>query len=135
FEERQTIEFDLVTDDNPSGDGVTPGHVQVLYSLTDTASQLADKVAAALNRLAGDTDGDGTAESSPVISGLLPGSDTVAPGQVAVNVDVNNRLTLSVSPGSSLEVRGEPGVSGSSTVQVFGPLLLTMPVLGGNSIT
>src|SRR5690606_40663286 len=51
------------------------------------------------------------------------------------NVDVNNRLTLSVSPGSSLEVRGEPGVSGSSTVQVFGPLLLTMPVLGGNSIT
>ncbi|TWU18034.1 hypothetical protein Poly21_01890 [Allorhodopirellula heiligendammensis] len=135
FEERQTLEFDLVTDTNPNGDGVTPGNVPVLYSLTDTATQLADKVAEALNVLAGDTDGDGVADNTPAIPGLLPGSDTVAPGQVAVNVDVNDPLTLSVSPSSSLEVRGEPGVSGSSTVQVFGPLLLTMPILGGNSIT
>lgn len=135
FEERQTIEFDLITEDDPNGDGVTPGNVQVLYSLTDTATQLADKVATTLNELAGDTDGDGNADSNPAIAGLLPGSDTVAPGQVAVNVDVDNPLTLTVSTGSSLEVRGKPGVSGSSTVQVFGPLLLTMPVLGGNSIT
>ncbi|TWT73866.1 GEVED domain-containing protein [Allorhodopirellula solitaria] len=135
FEERQTIEFDLVTDADPNGDGVTAGNVQVLYSLTDTATELADKVAAALNVLSGDTDDDGTVDGDVAIAGLLPGSDTVAPGQVSVNVDVNNPLTLSVSPDSSLEVRGEPGVSGSSTVQVFGPLLLTMPVLGGNSIT
>ncbi len=135
FEDRQTLEFDLVTNDNPNGDGVTPGNVQVLYSLTDTATEVANKVSAALNSLAGDTDNNGTIDSAPVIVGLLPGSGTVAPGQVSVNVDVDNPLTLAVSTGSSLEVRGEPGVSGSSTIQVFGPLLLSMPILGGNSIT
>ncbi len=131
FEQRQTIEFDLVTDDNPDGDGVTPGHVRVPYRLTDTASVLANRVADTLNQLAVAVDADG----NPLIPGLNEGSATVAAGQVAVSVDVDNPLTLSVTPNSSLEVRGEPGVSGSSTVQVFGPLLLTMPILGGNSIT
>jgi len=130
FEQRQTLEFDLETEASPVGDGAIPGNVRIPYSLTDTASQLADKVSAALNLLAAAEDADGNA----LIPGLLPGSNRVAPGQIAINVDVNDPLTLSVSDLSSLEVRGEPGVSGSSTVQVFGPLLLSMPILGGNSI-
>ncbi len=129
FEERVTFEFDLSTAENPGGDGVTPGNLPILYSLTDTATDLAEKVEAALNPV------DDAGNPVTLISGLLPGSETVAPGQVAVNVDADNPLALTVTLGSSLEVRGEPGVSGSTTVEVFGPLLLSMPVLGGNSIT
>ncbi|MCM2374200.1 dockerin type I domain-containing protein [Aporhodopirellula aestuarii] len=129
FEERVTFEFDLSTAENPNGDGVTPGNRAILYSLTDTSSELADKVTAALNPV------DDAGNAITLIDGLLPGSSPVAPGQVAVNVSSDNPLTLSVTIDSSLEIRGEPGVSGSSTVEVFGPLLLSMPVLGGNSIT
>ncbi|EMI54063.1 peptidase domain protein [Rhodopirellula sallentina SM41] len=129
FEERVTFEFDLSTEDDPNGDGVTPGNRAIVYSLTDTATQLAEKVEAALNPV------DNAGNPITLIDGLLPGSETVAPGQVAVNVNADNPLALTVTLGSSLEVRGEPGVSGSTTVEVFGPLLLTMPVLGGNSIT
>lgn len=136
FEVRRTLEFDLITQDEngqDTFDGVEPGHFRMPFRLTDTASDLADAVRDALNN------------SADLINGLAPGSRVVAPGQVQVEsnetVNVNGQdiipqpAIITVTAGSSLEVRGEPGVTESSTVQVFGPLLLTMPTLGGFSIT
>ncbi|MCC9644859.1 pre-peptidase C-terminal domain-containing protein [Rhodopirellula sp. JC740] len=136
FEVRRTIEFDLITQDEngqDTSDGVEPGHLRLPFRLTDTAGDLAIAVRDALNN------------SADLIQGLATGSRVVAPGQVQVEsnetITVNGQdvipkpAIITVSAGSSLEVRGEPGVTESSTVQVFGPLLLTMPQLGGFSIT
>lgn len=179
FVQRQTLEFHLRSDADPNGADVTPGHIPVVYELTDTAIELAERVSAILNATAvsvdeqelsvlllqisaaesASEDAQGVTnserfqqslatvfegqdipvnpDSNEVISllpGLLDTSQRTAPGQVAVGVDVNNPVLLTVTEGSSLSFQGEPGVSGSSTVQVFGPLLLNVPTLGGVSI-
>ena len=42
-------------------------------------------------------------------------------------------LGLAVT-GTSLEVTGSPSVTGASTLQVFGPLLLSLPLVGGGGV-
>ncbi|MFK8112174.1 MAG: Ig-like domain-containing protein [Rubripirellula sp.] len=42
-------------------------------------------------------------------------------------------LGLAVT-GTSLEVTGSPAVTGASTIQVFGPLLLNLPLVGGGGV-
>lgn len=179
FVPRQTLEFHLRSDEDPTGADVTPGHIPVLYELADTSAELAERVSAILNatavseneqELAGLLEQITTAEASsedaqgvtnselfqqalaeifadeevptdPVtdeVLSLLPGllntSERTAAGQVSVGVDIDNAVSLSVSQASSLGVQGQPGVSGGSTVEVLGPLLLNIPTLGGVSV-
>ncbi|TWU03779.1 hypothetical protein Pla100_07090 [Neorhodopirellula pilleata] len=179
FIPRQTLEFHLRSDVDPTGADVTPGHIPVVYDLTDTSVELAERVSAILNatavsqneqELAGLLQQIATAEAASedaqgvtnselfqqalaqifagreiptdpitdevisLLPGLLNTSERTAPGQISVAVDTTNPVLLTVTDTSSLVVQGEPGVSGGSTVQVLGPLLLNIPTLGGVSV-
>ncbi|MEM8910223.1 MAG: Ig-like domain-containing protein [Planctomycetota bacterium] len=119
FVVRETLEFDDSPVDAPT---VGFGNIPVPFATTDTSDELAERVASVLNGLD--------------LAGLGDFSERVAQGQVAVDAnDDSNRIEISLEAGSPLEVKGTPGVTGASTIQVFGPLLLNMPILGGLSIT
>lgn len=103
--------------DEPGDDGVSAGNLSVNITRSTTATELANLIANSLQ--------------SQLIPGLDPnGITTVAGGQVSIGGEDGLGLSLT---GASLEVVGSPSVTGSSTVQVFGPLLLELPVIGGAS--
>lgn len=103
--------------DEPGDDGVNAGNLSVNITRSTTATELANLIANSLQ--------------SQLIPGLDPnGITTVAGGQVSIGGEDGLGLSLT---GASLEVVGSPSVTGSSTVQVFGPLLLELPVIGGAS--
>ena len=68
----------------------------------------------------------------PPISGLDPDELEIIPGGLFV-VGGQKGLGMTVT-GTSLEVTGSPSVTGASTIQVFGPLLLNLPLVGGGGI-
>ncbi len=100
---------------------VTQGNARVDITRNTTADQLAALLATRLSTL-------------PVtVAGLDPNAiRAVAGGQVAVGGSAG--LKLDTSAGSSIEVVGTPAVTGPSTIQVFGPLLLSLPLIGGAGI-
>ncbi|MFG0261053.1 MAG: hypothetical protein ACF788_01495, partial [Novipirellula sp. JB048] len=102
-------------------DGVTFPHIPVNITRSTTAAELADLIVAAIRstRQAGvDT-----------IAGLDTEQVTVV-NDTVVSIGGGKNLGLSVT-GTSIELVGAPDVTGSSTIEVFGPLLLNLPLVGG----
>ena len=126
FELNRTDEPGVVADPllgtEDGNDNVAIGHFPINYNRATTAFGLAGATANAVG--------------AQTISGL-PQSDP--PGSAFQNdeglltVGGTPTLGLGVSP-SSIEVVGSPTVTGASTIQVFGPLLLNMPAVGGGGI-
>ncbi|MGB7329055.1 MAG: tandem-95 repeat protein [Rubripirellula sp.] len=95
-------------------------HVPINLNRATTADELAGLISNAIRTL-------------PPITGLpLNGVGPIAGGVVTVGGEEGLSVTLT---GRSLQLTGAPSVTGASTIEVFGPLLLTLPLDGGGSIT
>ncbi|MEO1528096.1 MAG: tandem-95 repeat protein [Planctomycetota bacterium] len=92
-------------------DGVDPNNIPINLSRTTTGEELAGLVANAIR--------------IPTIAGLSPNEVSVVPGAL-LTVGGEAGLGLAVS-GESLQVIGSPDVTGPSTLEIFGPLLLQVP--------
>jgi hypothetical protein len=104
---------------NPSNDGVTSPNAPVNITRTTTADEFAGLIANAI-------------QSQPPIAGLSPNDLQVISGGL-LSIGGEEGLGFAVT-GTSLEVTGSPSVTGASTIQVFGPLLLNLPLVGGGGI-
>ncbi len=111
-----TLEVDRI--DGPNS-GVTSGHAPIEITRLTTADELAGLVSNSILGL-------------PPISGLKAEDIQVIPGGL-LTVGGEKGLGFDVTS-VSLEVIGEPSVTESSTIQIFGPLLLTLPLVGGGGI-
>ena len=89
-----------------------------------TADEIAVLIKNNVNTVAGNIPGG--------ISGLQPEDMIVIPGGL-LTVGGESGLGFDVAS-SSLEVIGEPSVTESTTIEVFGPLQLSLPMLGGGGI-
>ncbi len=121
FEINRTDERDgLGNEINPGvGDGVTSPNIAIDLNRATTGDDFAALVANAIQGL------------SPV-AGLDPAMVEVIDGGV-LQVGGEEGLGLAVDA-NSMEVTGSPSVSGPSTVEVAGPLLLGLPLVGGAGI-
>ncbi len=99
----------------PGGDGVTAPNVPINVTRGTTGNDFAALVANALQGL-------------NTIDGLKQSDIEVIDGGI-LQVGGEEGLGISVSA-NSIEVTGSPSVSGASTVEVAGPLLLTLPLIG-----
>lgn len=118
------VVFEVNRTDEPDGsggvmdDGVTDPNIPINLTRSTTADEFAGLVA--------------TAIQGQSISGL--NANEIQPidgGTLAIGGDVG--LGLSVT-GNSFDVIGAPSVTGSSTLQVFGPLILSLPQFGGGGV-
>ena len=108
-------------DGNPMDDGVAPDHVPLDIDRATTADEFASLIADQLRILA------------PSILGLDPNAiETVDGGLISVGGEEGLGLEL---VGGSLELAGQPAVAESSTIGIFGPLLLQLPNVGGAAFT
>lgn len=105
-------------DGTPMNDGVTDPNVPININRLTTADELAALIA---NELQGTN-----------IPGLDPNDVQVISGGL-LSVGGEEGLGFAVAS-TSLEVTGSPSVTGASTIQVFGPLLLQLPLVGGGNI-
>ncbi len=105
-----TATFEFTTDGSAA-----PGNVPIAIALSDTQDQIADRIAAAITNAG---------------LGLIPNS--VGDGNIAVGGSVDDRVDLSGAP--ALALFGTPGVQSNSRLQVFGPLLLQVPVRGASDV-
>ncbi len=121
FEINRTDERDgLGNEINPGvGDGVTAPNIAIDLNRATTGDDFAALVANAIQGL------------SPV-AGLDPAMVEVIDGGV-LQVGGEEGLGLAVDA-NSMEVTGSPSVSGPSTVEVAGPLVLGLPLVGGAGI-
>ncbi|MCH1441561.1 MAG: tandem-95 repeat protein, partial [Rubripirellula sp.] len=121
FEINRTDERDgLGNEINPGiGDGVTAPNIAIDLNRATTGDDFAALVANAIQGL------------NPV-AGLNPAEVEVISGGV-LQVGGEEGLGLAVEA-NSIEVTGAPSVSGPSTVEVAGPLLLGLPLVGGAGI-
>ena len=121
FEINRTDERDgLGNEINPGiGDGVTAPNIAIDLNRATTGDDFAALVANAIQGL------------NPV-AGLNPAEVEVISGGV-LQVGGEEGLGLAVEA-NSIEVTGTPSVSGPSTVEVAGPLLLGLPLVGGAGI-
>ncbi len=118
LEINRTDEPDLISG-TAVDDGVTAPNLPININRSTTSDELTDLLETVLKNL--DVAGLNRNDIQAIPGGLL-----------AVGGEPD--LGFSAS-GSSLEVTGLPGVTGSSTIQVFGPLLLQLPLVGaGNFI-
>ena len=101
------------------GDPVTAPHIGIDVTRATTGDDFAALIANAIQSL------------TPV-SGLNPTDVEVISGGI-LQVGGEEGLGLAVD-GNSMEVTGSPSVSGPSTVEVAGPLLLNLPLVGGTGI-
>jgi hypothetical protein len=121
FEINRTDERDgLGNEISPGvGDGVTAPNIAIDLNRATTGDDFAALVANAIQGL------------NP-IAGLDPAMVEVISGGV-LQVGGEDGLGLAVDA-NSMEVTGSPSVSGPSTVEVAGPLLLSLPLVGGAGI-
>ncbi|MCG8653757.1 MAG: ribosome-recycling factor, partial [Pirellulales bacterium] len=116
LELNRTDEPDLVNG-GTMNDGVTDPNVPVNFNRATTADELASLIANQLQGLS--------------VVGLNANDvQTISGGLLAVGGEEG--LGLAVT-GTSLEVTGSPDVTGASTIQVFGPLLLQLPLVVSNN--
>ena len=101
------------------GDGVTAPNIAIDLTRATTGDDFAALVANAIQGL------------NPV-AGLNPADVEVLSGGV-LQIGGDEGLGLAVDA-NSMEVTGSPSVSGASTVEVAGPLLLSLPLVGGAGI-
>ena len=102
----------------PIDDGVTDPNIPINIDRAMTADEFAALISSGIR--------------SQVISGLNPNDVQVIAGGL-VTIGGQQGLGLAVT-GTSLEIVGSPDVTGASTIEVFGPLLLNMPVVGGGGV-
>ena len=103
----------------PIDDGVTDPNVPLNVSRLTTAEDFAELIALTLRSLE--------------IDGLAPNVIEIASGGL-VSVGGEEGLGMRAS-GVSLDVSGSPGVAQSSTIRIFGPLLMQVPSTGGAALT
>ncbi len=109
-----TLVLDRADDDQP-----LPGGIRVEFDRATTADQLAQAIAAAIR--------------SQQISGVDPAAVLAnAGGQVSIGGA--DGLGLALDTESTLQIVGQPDVSGPSQLIVSGPLLLQLPIVGGSAI-
>ncbi len=109
----------LVLDRTDANGSLPTGDARIEFTRATTGDQLAEAIAAAIR-------GQGIAGIDPVGVLANPGGQVVIGGQVG--------LGLTLAAGSTIELIGEPGVTESSRLTIFGPLLLQLPIVGGNGI-
>ena len=121
FEINRTDERDsLGVEINPGiGDGVTAPNIPIDVTRATTGDEFAALVANGIQGL------------NPV-AGLNPADVEVINGGI-LQIGGEEGLGLAVDA-NSMEVTGSPSVSGASTVEVAGPLLLNLPLVGGAGI-
>lgn len=110
------VTFELNRTDEAGGDdGVAAGNLGINFDRTTSAAelslQLSNAIAAELDFLSPEPAGGGV---------LSIGGDST--------------LGLAVSGAPSLLVTGTPGVTPSTTIRIFGSLLLQTPLVGGNGV-
>ena len=111
--------------DEPDGnggvidDGVEPGRFAVDISRTTTADEFSAFIANAM-------------QSLTAVDGLKQDDISVIPGGL-LSVGGEEGLGLETD-GYSMSVTGSPSVTGPSTVSINGPLILTLPLIGGSGI-
>lgn len=122
------ISIEINRTDEPSAvlgttidDGVTVPNIPVNITRLTTADELAAKIVAAIKS----TKVNGVDR----IVGLDTDQVTVIDGS-QVSIGGEQGLGVGVT-GTSLEVVGTPDVTGASSIEVFGPLLLNLPLVGG----
>ncbi len=97
----------------------TQGNIPVTSNRTTTANELAALITNAIQGL-------------PPIAGLPIGDVQPVDGGL-VSIGGQDGLGIAVT-GRTFEVSGSPSVTGASTIEVFGPLLLNLPSSGGSSL-
>ena len=106
---------------NPGvGDGVTGSNVPINVTRGTTGDDFAALIANAIQGL-NTLEGLNAADVEVIEGGIL-------------QIGGEEGLGISVTA-NSIELTGSPSVSGASTVEVAGPLLLTLPLVGGAGIT
>lgn len=111
--------FTLELDSDGAVDTTIANNVGVPFTRSTTADELTATISATIDAL-------------PAISGLVPDDLVqIAGGQLSIGGLLG--LGLSVN-GPSLEVTGEPSVALATSIEVFGPLTLTVPAQGGGLI-
>ncbi|MEX0819803.1 MAG: trypsin-like serine protease, partial [Pirellulaceae bacterium] len=111
--------FELNRAESAVDDGVAAGNIAIDFRRELTADQLAERIAQAIN--------------AQTIVGL--DTDAVQPtGGGVVSIGGAAGLRLASSDTSRVAVLGQPGVTGATTLQISGPLLLQVPPLGGLAI-
>ena len=127
------IVFEINRTDEPDGeggtidDGVTDQNIPINITRTTTADELAGSIVELLT----DNPLDNSDPFFP-IRGVTENDVLAIPGGL-VSIGGAVGLGLDVT-GASLEIVGEPNVTGASTIQVFGPLLLNLPLIGGSGL-
>ncbi|MEM1067637.1 MAG: Ig-like domain-containing protein [Planctomycetota bacterium] len=106
--------------DGPMDDGVNAPNIEIPITRSTTADELAGRIENAI-------------QSSGEIAGLSPNDLQVIDGGI-LSVGGEEGLGLAVT-GSTLEVTGSPSVTGASTIEILGPLLLTLSPVGGSAIS
>ncbi|WP_419194790.1 tandem-95 repeat protein [Novipirellula herctigrandis] len=99
----------------PADDGVAIGNTAINITRLTTADEMAQLVVNAIQ--------------SVDVNGLIEANVTAEPGgQLSIGGEVGLGFDTT---GVALEVTGQPSVAGTSTIEVFGPLLLQLPLVGG----
>ncbi|MCA9137607.1 MAG: tandem-95 repeat protein [Planctomycetales bacterium] len=99
-----------------NGDGVAQNHIPINFTRETTGNELASIAAGEIQ--------------ARTIAGLLSNDIDAIDGGI-LKLGGQTGLQLSVS-GNSLEVVGSPDVTGPSTLEVFGPLLMQVPFTAPN---
>lgn len=123
FEINRIDERDINGDpiDPLNGDGVTdPTYIPINIDRATTADELAGRIVNAIQGV------------FPPIAGLNPDELQIIEGGL-LTIGGQEGLGFEVT-GTAMEVTGSPSVTGKSTVEVFGPLLLNLPLVGGGGI-
>ena len=116
FEVNRTDERD--ENDAVIDDGVADTNIPINITRGITANEFVAEIEAAIQ--------------SQSIAGLDPNSiQSVDGGTLSIGGDDGLGLTVT---GTSFDVNGTPSVTGSSTLQVFGPLILSLPQFGGGGV-
>ncbi|TWU06030.1 tandem-95 repeat protein [Stieleria varia] len=116
--------FELNRTDEPDvnggtmDDGVAASNIAINFNRATTADELALLTQGAIR--------------SRSIAGIDPNEVQTASGGI-LTVGGQQGLGLAVI-GSSIDVVGSPDVTGPTTVEVFGPLLLKVPLVGGGGL-
>ena len=108
-----TKKFEI--DTNPDPGQVAPGSIRIPVTVSDTQSDIGQKLATAI-----------------AFAGLGLEPQHVGDGNVFVGG--TSEHTISTANASSVGLFGRPGVQSSTTLDIFGTLLMQMPVRGGVDI-
>ncbi|MDF1840178.1 MAG: tandem-95 repeat protein [Rubripirellula sp.] len=117
-----TLEINRTDEPSPNGpidDGVTAPNTAININRSTTADELAGRIGNAI-------------QAAGNIAGLDPNDLQVIDGGI-LSIGGEEGLGLNVTAGS-LEVTGSPSVTAASTIEIFGPLLLTLSPVGGGTI-